>query len=446
MPANNLSEGQHIIKLAANDSAGAISTASVTIKVYRIAPPTGNKPPVLNDPSDQSVQYSDLLSFIVSATDPNNPGSELTFSASGLPAGLTITDNLDGTASVSGIITTAPGSYNTSITVTDPNGLSDTKSVLITVEKEDARTIYTGPSLVSTGCRSCSTATIPLRATILDITAVLADPSYDPDAGDITNATVTFVNRDQGDAVLCSANIVLLDPTDPKTGSATCDWTTNLDSNDGVIYTVGILVNGYYTQDSTTEDTIVTISKPTSNYIQGGGYVINQNSRGTYAGDPGLKTHFGFYVNLNMQGTRLLGKVNIIVRQNGNVYLFKSSDLSSLYIVKSKNDIASAELIGKANIYDITDRKNPIKLVDRATIDLTLKDFGEPHAVNGDTIGITVWDKNGSLLYSSNWTGVKTVEQTLDGGNIQIHLDSSMATPIKFEQWYEIFVPVMQRD
>jgi hypothetical protein len=43
----------------------------------------------------------------------------------------------------------------------------------------------------------------------------------------------------------------------------------------------------------------------------------------------------------------------------------------------------------------------------------------------GDKISISIWAKNGSLLYSSNWSGVKTLEQLLGGGEIQIHTGSS---------------------
>ena len=50
--------------------------------------------------------------------------------------------------------------------------------------------------LVSTPCTDCTTATVPLRATIQDITAVLGDPAFDAYPGDITNASVSFINRE----------------------------------------------------------------------------------------------------------------------------------------------------------------------------------------------------------------------------------------------------------
>jgi hypothetical protein len=76
----------------------------------------------------------------VSATDPNDAGNTLTFSDTGLPNDLVLTDNGDGTATISGVVNVAPGTYTAEITVTDPGGLSDTKPVTIVV-------VYSVPTL-----------------------------------------------------------------------------------------------------------------------------------------------------------------------------------------------------------------------------------------------------------------------------------------------------------
>ncbi len=49
---------------------------------------------------------------------------------------------------------------------------------------------------------------------------------------------------------------------------------------------------------------------------------------------------------------------------------------------------------------------------------MILTDKGEPGSA--DTIGITLWDKNGALWFASKWDGARTVEQTLGGGNLQV--------------------------
>lgn len=378
-----------------------------------------NRPPVLDLIEDQVVQYSDLITFDASATDPNDPSTSLEFSAVGLPNDLSLIDNGNGAASVTGIATVAPGTYTIQISVTDPGGLSDTKPVEIVVTQEDARATYTGPLMVSTACETCSTATIPLRATIQDITAV--DPVADPDPGDIRNATVTFVNRDGG-AALCTATLTLLDPNDTKTASAACNWDANIGSSSGTDFTIGVVVGGYYLRNATAEDTVVSISKPGTNFLTGGGYFINKATSGLYAGDAGAKTNFGLNIKFNNKLTNLQGRATIMVRMNGHVYQIRSNMLSSLVAVpynSSTPSAGTAELIGKANITDVTDPMNPVLLVGGATFQIAMKDNGEPG--NADTLSISVWGKDGKLLFSSNWSGTKTLPQTLDGGNIQVH-------------------------
>ena len=39
---------------------------------------------------------------------------------------------------------------------------------------------------------------------------------------------------------------------------------------------------------------------------------------------------------------------------------------------------------------------------------------------SADTTGVTVWNKSGGLWFSSNWNGIKTVEQLLAGGNLVV--------------------------
>jgi hypothetical protein len=378
----------------------------------------GNQPPSLTVPTEISGQYSDIVSFNVTATDPDNQGNTLVFSASGLPSDLLLTDLGYGSAIVSGTLNTAPGSYTAEITVTDPSGLSDTKPVSIVVSQEGARATYTGPMLVSTSSTSSSTATVPLRATIQDITAV--DPVSDPDPGNITNATVSFVNR-ANNAVLCSANVVLLDRADQTVGSATCDWSVNIGSSSGTDFVVGIVVDGYYTRNSTEDDVVVVVSKPVSNFISGGGYFVNQSPGGTYAGNSDANTNFGLTIKFTKKLTNLQGRFTIIVRQNGHVYQIKSTSLNSLVTVPYDPTLprsGTAELVGKANIIDVTDPINPLSVASNATLNVVMKDNGEPE--NADLISISLWNRNGTLLYSSNWNGISTVLQLLSGGNLNL--------------------------
>jgi len=98
-----------------------------------------SSPPELSPVSDHSAQYSDPSSqYTLSATDTDSDCEDLTFSASGLPDDLSVTDNGDCTATVSGVLSAAAGSYSVTYNVTDEFGSSDSTTGTFTVTKEDA--------------------------------------------------------------------------------------------------------------------------------------------------------------------------------------------------------------------------------------------------------------------------------------------------------------------
>jgi len=127
------------------------------------------------------------------------------------------------------------------------------------ITAEDARTSYAGQTAVLTN-PGASTATIPLQWTIKDITAVGAsDPAYDLYAGDITLAKVIFVNRATG-ATIATVPVTATAP-DKTVGTATFSWPVDIGTATSQTYTVGVIVTGYYTRNSTTENATIIVSK-----------------------------------------------------------------------------------------------------------------------------------------------------------------------------------------
>jgi MBG domain (YGX type) len=304
---------------------------------------------------------------------------------------------------------------------------------ILEVTQEDARTTYTGATFASTVCPTCSNATVTLSATIQDITAFdpsLSPPEPDTYPGDIRNATVTFVDRNDNNAVLCQASVGLVSLNDTMTGTATCNWHADIGSADSQSYTIGVIVDGYYTSNSSADDTVVTVSKPlTTSFITGGGFLILENSAGQKAGDKGTKNNFGFNVKYNKSGKNLQGNINSIIRKTEadgvlHVYQIKGNSMTSLS-VKTTGTGGYAVFNGKANLQDITNPSSPVSVDGNATLQVTMTDNGDQSI--GDSIGITVWNKAGGLWYSSNWQSAsppKTVEQTLGdagGGNLVVH-------------------------
>jgi hypothetical protein len=295
-----------------------------------------------------------------------------------------------------------------------------------------------------------------VRATIQDATAVPAFNDASP--GDIRNATVKFVAREAGAGLtagqaLCTATLTLIDASDPKTATATCETnpTFNIGSQDSDSVRIGIDVGGYYVADAAVSDTVITISKPiATQFITGGGYLrLDGTSAGTYKGDSGSKNNFGFNVRYNSKGTNLQGRVNTIIRRNGRVYQVKANNLVSLGVSYCKagataGTIANctatpaspctsnassscpiqATFSGQATIADVTNSASPIAIEGGATVQMDMVDWGEPGS-NGpagpDQMGITVWTKTSALWYSSRWNGTKTLMQLLYGGNLVVH-------------------------
>ena len=135
-----------------------------------------------------------------------------------------------------------------------------------------------------------------------------------------------------------------------------------------------------------------------------------------------MNNKFGVNIKFNKSLTTIQSKVNIFVRKDGHAYLIKTNVLNSLVVLPyDPNDPNSgtAESIAMANLIDVTDPLNPITIKNGVTLQVNQKDRRKPGS--SDLVGFTLWAKNGTLLFSSKWNGVKTVNQKLDGGNLAIH-------------------------
>src|SRR3989440_10148755 len=159
--------------------------------------------------------------------------------------------------------------------------------------------------------------------------------------------------------------------------------------------------------------------------ITGGGYLVMQNSAGTIAGDPGTNDNFGFNVKYNKAGTNLQGNINSIVRRKESdgiqhVYQIKGNQMASLAVYQLVNNAwvagctgatstspCKAQFNGKANIRDITNPLVPLSVPGsgNSPLQFNMTDYGTPGS--SDTIGITLWNGNGSggIWFSNNWVG-----------------------------------------
>jgi hypothetical protein len=349
-----------------------------------------------------------------------NPISGQTINFTGLTPSTGVT-NASGIACVTVSLGQAPTLLGNTYSINTSYGgnnfyLASSDSDPFTILQEDAVITYTGAYLVSTAGQNSGDATVTLAATIQDIA--------DGYPGDISNATVTFVDRENSNAIIAAdLPVVLINPADSSVGSVVYEWSVNIGNLDSETFEIGIIVNNYYARNSTSDNVVVTVSKPLNNFVTGGGFLMLESSAGTLAGDPGTKSNFSVNVKFNPSGNKPKGKVHFLVRRveaDGilHTYRIKSNKINSIAIDPQNN---TATINGKCNIQDVTDPNNTISLGGNRTFQVNITDNGEPG--NSDMIGLTVYGNGGGLIFSSNWSGVQTVEQTLDGGNIKIHIN-----------------------
>jgi hypothetical protein len=182
-------------------------------------------------------------------------------------------------------------------------------------------------------------------------------------------------------------------------------------------------VSGWYTYNASSENTVITVAQPLgSSFITGGGFLAESASAGRYAADAGTKSNFGFNVKFNKSATNLQGNVNVIFRRGGHTYQIKGNAFTSLGATPSPcskptaTTPCKANFVSKANLQDITNPNAPISLGGNLTFQMSMTDYGTP---TRDTLSIALSDGS-ALLFSSNWSGTKTVEQVLGGGNLAV--------------------------
>lgn len=357
--------------------------------------------------------------------------------------GVLTTELLEGTAGQM-----SPGTKTISAVF---DGLSPAYSVSnpanrsLTIIQENALIDYTGDVMKATATATTLSAIITLKANIIDISAPQnpADPGYDPYAGDIRNARVMFVDRDNGNAPLHLNWLpvtALINPLDSKAGTVSVPLSITLGGTEDYRFiTVGIIVNygGYYIRDNAADNVVVTVYKPSGDFITGGGYIVPTFSVGTKKSDPGKKTNFGFNVKFGKKGINLKGNMNIIFRRTESdnivhVYQVKANAMQSLGVNASNPGRQTAEYVSKTNLTDITNPLAPVLLGGNKYLYVKMTDNGEPGTK--DSISFVLVEGTAdptilsNIIYSTNWAGYKTEQMKLGGGNLIVHSGFNIGT------------------
>jgi lysophospholipase L1-like esterase len=132
--------GTSNVAVTAGDGRGGTGTASFTWTVSSAPlPPPVNTAPVVSDPGMQSGTVGVAATLSIEASDAN--GDPLAYSASGLPAGLTINAS---TGRISGT-PTAAGTSNVTVSVSDGRGGTGTAGFTWTVVAANVAPVVTSP-------------------------------------------------------------------------------------------------------------------------------------------------------------------------------------------------------------------------------------------------------------------------------------------------------------
>jgi hypothetical protein len=388
-------------------------------------------------------QYSDQITLTATLSDISGQlpaislsGRTITFTVGSQSA--TATTNNLGIATTALVITQAPGTVSTVNAsfngTSDPSYLSSNDSDPFSITKEDACANYNGDVFVNTNSASGGTA-------LVNLSLVLNDKA-DGFKGDIHNATVKFNVLYNGVPITGSPFTATASSYSADNTSATFSALFTADgfstSTLSKSYDVTWTINNYYKSDDNCSDiaSVVTVSVPTSDFITGGGYVIlDNNVYGKYAGDVGTKNNFGFSVKWNKSFSNIQGGgINTIIRKGSHAYQVKGTKVTALTVIPANGSTpATAGFTCNAVVNDIV---NGVVVTSEGncTAIVEITDVCEPGAgmqASSDLVAITVKDKNGVVIYSSNWNAVskKTDKKPLNGGNLQIHSGSSLGAP-----------------
>ena len=308
----------------------------------------------------------------------------------------------------------APGAYPITIGgLTSPNYAITYVGSTFTVTPEDARVSVISPRLVSAA--ASGPTTVLLAATIQDISAT-ADAAGDVDAGDIRNATVTFVDR-ATNATLCTAPIGLSKPSDLRTGVITCTFTRDFGTTLPASLVVGTRVAAYYTRDAAADDVTMSIVASTADFITGAGSFGVATAAGPNA--PDLNSEGKFELNMQYQkADDLRGRFHLTFNrtETGAVKKYELEIVTPMSMtVQRATGGGTATIIGTASIVDVSANTT---LVTAAPVVVVATDAGEPGTNDG--VSITVYNPAGGVWFASGWNGLQAVEQKLKNGNLTV--------------------------
>jgi hypothetical protein len=204
--------------------------------------------------------------------------------------------------------------------------------------------------------------------------------------------------------------------TDSSTGIATCTFTATAGT-----YVVESRAGGWYTRDSATDDVTLLVVKANDDFVTGSGFAQLTAAGGSRAADANSRTDFNLNPQYDKSGS-VKGSLSLTFHrtENGSIHTYQISaaSIASMAIVRTTAG-GTAWITGPAILTDVTVSKSPVVIDSEASLFASFTDNGEPST--NDAFTITLLANDGGLWFSSKWNGSHTLDQTIAGGNIQVH-------------------------
>ncbi|MEP6340822.1 Ig-like domain-containing protein, partial [Parasphingorhabdus sp.] len=400
---NNQFSGTDTITYTISDGRGGTSTATVDITVTPVneAPrPVGNLPSQSNVDAAQGIFVGTSQGF----SDPDNQNSDLTFSATGLPPGLSINANtgaitgtIDNSASQGG----SGGVYDIVVTATDPDGLSATQSFAWAITNPPPQANNDGG------------ATNEDTAAIIDVLANDRDPDGD------APLTVIAASAPNGSVVINPDGTLTYTPNANFNGNDVITYTISdgEGGTDTAVYSMTVVavndgpeaVGTLQPQTNVDADTGVSVATA-SGFVDVDGPTISYSATGL---PPGLS--------INSNSGEITGTIDNSASQGGT---------NGVYMVTiTATDFQGAPAI-QTFAWTVTN-PGPTATDDVTSTDedtaVTVNVLGNDNDPDGDDLsvtaasaasGIVVINPDGTLTYTPNagFNGTDTITYTISDG------------------------------
>lgn len=331
---------------APNDDSSAPQTFTIVI-----APP--NLAPVLTVPANPTGTYSDDLSFVVSASDPEDGVAGVAIEVGSLPAGLSLT----GTAAqktISGTLTAEPGTYPVVVRACDAFAAcaETTASIVVQPEAASVEIAASTPAVVAAGADGLAPS--------IRISAKLTEDSDRrwADLGLVApdDMRVRLTSVATGYEATCAPQIV---KTKAGRGNAAGTIEIDCDFAAGVpvgVYDVEVAIGRWFTG---TAHTVLTVSAPATASEP-------EQGTGSVALTGGGTGEFSF--SITASGAKsVTGTWSYLERgaDGSVVHSVVSSSITS-FAVTGSGDARTIEIVGKADVDGVGGHAFRVTAIDRA--------------------------------------------------------------------------------